>query len=154
MFSHTTLQCEMRFNPRGDPSSFQFVSGACKIPPAGHLPWAIRGESRTFVPDEPFLTGAHKIRHDNSNRNDIGPPNTWDNIIRIINQVVPITGFAGPGAWNDLDLLEVGNAGLTTAEQQSHFAFWAAVKYADPLELFRADENDISNLHRDFSGHH
>ncbi|TFK52138.1 glycoside hydrolase family 27 protein [Heliocybe sulcata] len=60
--------------------------------------------------------------------NDIGPPNSWANIIRIINQVVPVTGFSGPGAWNDLDLLEVGNAGLTVPEQQSHFAFWAAVK--------------------------
>lgn len=41
-------------------------------------------------------------------RNDIGPPASFDNLFRIINQVVPITGFAGPGAWNDLDLLEVG----------------------------------------------
>lgn len=35
-----------------------------------------------------------------SNRNDIGPPASWDNLFRIINQVVPITQFAGPGAWN------------------------------------------------------
>ncbi|EGN98593.1 glycoside hydrolase family 27 protein [Serpula lacrymans var. lacrymans S7.3] len=60
--------------------------------------------------------------------NDIGPPPSWDNVFRIINQVVPITGFAGPGAWNDLDLLEVGNEGLSVAEQASHFAFWAAAK--------------------------
>ncbi|KAG6898423.1 hypothetical protein C0992_004134 [Termitomyces sp. T32_za158] len=62
------------------------------------------------------------------NSNDIGPPASWDNLFRIINQVVPITQFAGPGAWNDLDLLEVGNTGLTAAEQQTHFAFWAAAK--------------------------
>ncbi|KAK7048717.1 alpha-galactosidase [Favolaschia claudopus] len=60
--------------------------------------------------------------------NDIGPPNSWDNIFRIMNQVVPITGFAAPGGFNDLDMLEVGNSGLTTAEQQTHFAFWAAAK--------------------------
>ncbi|KAJ7078617.1 glycoside hydrolase family 27 protein [Mycena belliarum] len=58
--------------------------------------------------------------------NDIA--DSWDHIIRIINQVVPITQFAGPGGFNDLDLLEVGNSGLTVAEQQTHFAFWAAVK--------------------------
>lgn len=29
----------------------------------------------------------------------------------------------------DLDMLEVGNTGLTAAEQQTHFAFWAAAKY-------------------------
>jgi hypothetical protein len=28
-----------------------------------------------------------------------------------------------------MDLLEVGNSGLTIAEQQTHFAFWAAAKY-------------------------
>ncbi|KAF5380703.1 hypothetical protein D9757_007017 [Collybiopsis confluens] len=60
--------------------------------------------------------------------NDIGPPASWDNLFRIINQLVPITGFAGPGGFNDLDMLEVGNTGLTTAEQQTHFAFWAAAK--------------------------
>ncbi|KAH7927009.1 glycoside hydrolase [Leucogyrophana mollusca] len=60
--------------------------------------------------------------------NDIGPPPSWDNIFRILNQLVPVSGFAGPGAWNDLDLLEVGNVGLTVAEQESHFAFWAAAK--------------------------
>ncbi|KAG6919265.1 hypothetical protein DXG01_008061 [Tephrocybe rancida] len=62
------------------------------------------------------------------NSNDIGPPASWDNLFRIINQLVPITQFAGPGAWNDLDMLEVGNSGLTTTEQQTHFAFWAAAK--------------------------
>ncbi|KAJ7643715.1 glycoside hydrolase family 27 protein [Roridomyces roridus] len=60
--------------------------------------------------------------------NDIGPPASWDNLFRIINQLVPITQFAGPGGFNDLDLLEVGNTGLTAAEQQTHFAFWAAAK--------------------------
>lgn len=48
--------------------------------------------------------------------------------MRIINEVFPITGFAGPGAWNDLDMLEVGNGGMTVAEQKTHFAFWAAAK--------------------------
>lgn len=61
-------------------------------------------------------------------RNDIGPPPSFASLRRIVNQLVPITRFAGPGAWNDLDLLEVGNAGLTPAEWRMHFAFWAAAK--------------------------
>lgn len=61
-------------------------------------------------------------------RNDIGPPPSWDNLFRIINQLAPIAGFAEVGGWNDLDLLEVGHPELTIAEQQTHFAFWAAVK--------------------------
>jgi alpha-galactosidase len=42
--------------------------------------------------------------------------------------VTPITGFGRPGAWNDLDMLEVGNKGMTIEEQKTHFAFWAAAK--------------------------
>ncbi|THU97111.1 glycoside hydrolase family 27 protein [Dendrothele bispora CBS 962.96] len=80
--------------------------------------------------------------------NDIGPPASWDNLFRIINQVVPITQFAGPGGWNDLDMLEVGNSGLTAAEQQTHFALWAAVK--SPLiistDLTRISSNALSIL--------
>ncbi|KAF7298680.1 Alpha-galactosidase [Mycena indigotica] len=52
----------------------------------------------------------------------------WAHVFRIINQLVPITQFSGPGGFNDLDLLEVGSSGLTAAEQQTHFAFWAAAK--------------------------
>jgi len=36
--------------------------------------------------------------------------------------------YAGPGAWNDPDLLEVGNGGMSTAEYRSHFAIWALLK--------------------------
>ncbi|KAK7462459.1 hypothetical protein VKT23_008058 [Stygiomarasmius scandens] len=72
--------------------------------------------------------------------NDIGPPPSWDNLFRIINQVVPITQFAGPGGWNDLDMLEIGNEGLTLPEQQTHFAFWAAVK--SPLII----STDLTNI--------
>jgi hypothetical protein len=36
-----------------------------------------------------------------------------------------IAPFAGPGHWNDPDMLEVGNGGMTTLEDQSHFSLWA-----------------------------
>ncbi|KAI0031218.1 glycoside hydrolase family 27 protein [Vararia minispora EC-137] len=58
--------------------------------------------------------------------NDIA--DSWADVLRIINELVPITGFAGPGGFNDMDLLEVGNSGMTIDEQTSHFAFWAAAK--------------------------
>jgi len=35
---------------------------------------------------------------------------------------------AGPGGWNDPDMLEVGNEGLSLDEQKSHFAMWAFAK--------------------------
>ena len=58
--------------------------------------------------------------------NDIIP--YWRSIPRILNQVVPQTDFAGPGHWLDLDMLEVGNNVLTTAEEQTHFSLWAIIK--------------------------
>jgi alpha-galactosidase len=39
--------------------------------------------------------------------------------------------FAGPGHWNDPDMLEVGNGGMTTDEYRTHMALWALL--AAPL---------------------
>src|SRR5262249_43037993 len=39
--------------------------------------------------------------------------------------------YAGPGHWNDPDMLEVGNKGLSAVEARSHFSFWALL--AAPL---------------------
>ncbi|THU73391.1 hypothetical protein C4D60_Mb04t22350 [Musa balbisiana] len=36
--------------------------------------------------------------------------------------------YAGPGGWNDPDMLEVGNGGMSTEEYRSHFSIWALVK--------------------------
>src|SRR5216683_402829 len=38
---------------------------------------------------------------------------------------------ARPGAWNDPDMLEVGNGGMTDAEYRAHFSLWAIM--AAPL---------------------
>ncbi|MFZ5494111.1 MAG: glycoside hydrolase family 27 protein [Verrucomicrobiota bacterium] len=39
--------------------------------------------------------------------------------------------YAGPGHWNDPDMLEVGNEGLTFAESRAHFSLWCIL--AAPL---------------------
>lgn len=41
--------------------------------------------------------------------------------------------IAGPGGWNDPDMLEIGNGGLNLVEERSHFALWSFVK--SPLIL-------------------
>ena len=43
----------------------------------------------------------------------------------------PLYSYAGPGHWNDPDMLEVGNGGMTTTEYRSHFSLWALM--AAPL---------------------
>jgi hypothetical protein len=49
---------------------------------------------------------------------------------------------AGPGGWNDPDMLEVGNGGMTDAEYVSHFSLWSISKA--PL-LIGCDVNKMSN---------
>jgi alpha-galactosidase len=46
-------------------------------------------------------------------------------LLEIIDQMEPIYSAAGPGHWNDADMLEVGNGGMTTEEYRVHFSMWA-----------------------------
>ncbi len=48
--------------------------------------------------------------------------------------------FAGPGHWNDPDMLEVGNGGMTTDEYRTHMSLWAIL--AAPLLA----GNDLSTM--------
>lgn len=36
--------------------------------------------------------------------------------------------YAGPGGWNDPDMLEVGNGGMNDTEYRTHFSLWALAK--------------------------
>jgi alpha-galactosidase len=56
---------------------------------------------------------------------------TWPRLKSIIRQNLGLARFARPGAWNDPDMLEVGNGGMTDAEYRTHFALWAMM--AAPL---------------------
>lgn len=58
---------------------------------------------------------------------------TWPSILDILRRQHRITKYAGPGGWNDPDMLQVGNGQLTVDEQKSHFSLWAALK--SPLLL-------------------
>lgn len=52
-------------------------------------------------------------------------------VVDIVDQEAEIYAYAGPGHWNDPDMLEVGNGGMTTSEYRAHFSFWALL--AAPL---------------------
>ena len=64
----------------------------------------------------------------------------WGSIYNIINQQAGLAKYAGPGHWNDPDMLEVGNGKLTLAENRSHFSMWAML--AAPLLA----GNDLPNM--------
>jgi alpha-galactosidase len=56
----------------------------------------------------------------------------WTNgIKKNLDLQVPLAQYAGPGHWNDPDMLEVGNKGLTDAESRAHFSLWCML--AAPL---------------------
>ncbi len=52
-------------------------------------------------------------------------------MLDILDLQVGLDSFAGPGHWNDPDMLEVGNGGMTTAEYRAHFSLWCIL--AAPL---------------------
>ena len=52
----------------------------------------------------------------------------WNSMISIIDINDKSYQYAGPGGWNDPDMLEVGNGGMTLAEYKTHFGLWAISK--------------------------
>ncbi|HUT08184.1 MAG TPA: glycoside hydrolase family 27 protein, partial [Candidatus Latescibacteria bacterium] len=60
---------------------------------------------------------------------DIG--DNWESVAWIIDANSHHYAAAGPGGWNDPDMLEVGNGGMTGEEYRAHFSLWAIM--AAPL---------------------
>lgn len=61
-------------------------------------------------------------------------------VLDIIDKQAELYTYAGPGHWNDPDMLEVGNGGMTKDEYITHFSMWAML--AAPLMA----GNDIRNM--------
>lgn len=64
----------------------------------------------------------------------------YDSMINIGFAQSGLSQFAGPGHWNDPDMLEIGNGGMTPDEYKTHFSLWAMV--AAPLIA----GNDLRNM--------
>jgi alpha-galactosidase len=56
---------------------------------------------------------------------------SWSSLITIMDANHVNAAAAGPGHWNDPDMLEVGNGGMTDLEYRTHFSMWAIM--AAPL---------------------
>ncbi|MFF4582460.1 NPCBM/NEW2 domain-containing protein [Streptomyces sp. NPDC001373] len=50
---------------------------------------------------------------------------TWQSMISIAHANQGLSAYAKAGAFNDPDMLEVGNGGMTGAEYRTHFSLWA-----------------------------
>ncbi|MCK3685565.1 glycoside hydrolase family 27 protein [Maribellus sp. YY47] len=64
----------------------------------------------------------------------------WDAMIGIVDKQRDLAKYAGPGHWNDPDMLEVGNGGMTNEEYKTHFSMWCMM--AAPLMA----GNDLANM--------
>lgn len=61
-------------------------------------------------------------------------------VLQILDKALTITQYSGPGHWNDLEMLEIGNGGQTQQEYRSHMAIWSMM--SAPLMA----GNDIRNM--------
>eukprot|EP00933_Yihiella_yeosuensis_P046336 TRINITY_DN41854_c0_g1_i1.p1 TRINITY_DN41854_c0_g1~~TRINITY_DN41854_c0_g1_i1.p1 ORF type:complete len:419 (+),score=67.14 TRINITY_DN41854_c0_g1_i1:179-1258(+) len=90
---------------------------------------------------------ASLVEHCNLWRNYADVIDTWDSVQGIINfwkrnnSDNEFVKSAGPGHWNDPDMLMIGNFGLSHSEEQTQFALWAI--FAAPL-FMSTDLREIS----------
>lgn len=78
----------------------------------------------------------------NSWRTTADIQDNWENMRSRALQNEVYADYARPGGWNDPDMLEIGNGGMTKDEYMTHFSLWAISKA--PL-LIGCDVRDMSN---------
>jgi len=64
-------------------------------------------------------------------------------VLDIIDTLAELYPYAGPGHWNDAEMLEIGNGGMTKDEYITHFSMWAML--AAPLMA----GNDLRSMDKD-----
>ncbi|KAK9275087.1 hypothetical protein L1049_022346 [Liquidambar formosana] len=73
----------------------------------------------------PTLWGANVA---NSWRTTDDISDSWESMLKVADLNEVYADYAKPGGWNDPDMLEVGNGGMTYSEYVVHFSIWAISK--------------------------
>jgi alpha-galactosidase len=68
---------------------------------------------------------APRVAHMWRTTGDLVP--TWDSLMQTLDLQAPLAAYSRPGAWNDPDMLQVGNGQLTDGENRAHFYLWAVL---------------------------
>eukprot|EP00330_Aristerostoma_sp_ATCC50986_P009867 CAMPEP_0114598702 /NCGR_PEP_ID=MMETSP0125-20121206/21110_1 /TAXON_ID=485358 ORGANISM="Aristerostoma sp., Strain ATCC 50986" /NCGR_SAMPLE_ID=MMETSP0125 /ASSEMBLY_ACC=CAM_ASM_000245 /LENGTH=154 /DNA_ID=CAMNT_0001804773 /DNA_START=317 /DNA_END=781 /DNA_ORIENTATION=- len=120
-----------------------------KIPPKTRYPPMTQALNATGRPiffamcewgvDYPWLWAAE---YANSWRVFQDIKNIWPEIRIIIDEMAEISHRSAPYGWNDPDMLEVGNKGMTHQQYVTHFVFWCFWK--SPL-IIGTDLDKISD---------
>ncbi|CAA0834481.1 Alpha-galactosidase 3 [Striga hermonthica] len=69
---------------------------------------------------------AGQVGHSWRTTDDIN--DSWASMTTIADINDKWASYAGPGGWNDPDMLEVGNGGMSYQEYRAHFSIWALMK--------------------------
>jgi hypothetical protein len=48
----------------------------------------------------------------------------WKSVVRIVNEAAAVANLSKPGFFGDMDILEIGNGGLSQAEEETMFTMW------------------------------
>jgi alpha-galactosidase len=87
-------------------------------------------------------------RYGNTWRISADADGTWRGVLRSLDVDAPLYPFAGPGGWNDPDILQVGSGHLSPDEERAHFSLWSML--AAPLlagyDLADASDQDLELL--------
>lgn len=75
---------------------------------------------------------------------------SWKSLLVNLDDNAELWPYAAPGGWNDPDMLEVGNGGMTDDEYRSHFTLWSIMKApliigCDPRTMSAATYNTLTN---------
>ncbi|MEU4198200.1 NPCBM/NEW2 domain-containing protein [Kribbella sp. NPDC026611] len=73
--------------------------------------------------NQPWLWGASAGGNMWRTTGDIA--NNWASVMSLLDLQVGLEQYSGPNKWNDPDMLEVGNTGLTYAESRAHMSLWS-----------------------------
>jgi len=75
----------------------------------------------------------------------------WFGVLDILDLQVGLATYAGPGRWNDPDMLEIGNGGMTLDQYRAHFSLWAVLAApllaGNDLSTMNASTRDILTNH-------
>ncbi|WP_435133385.1 NPCBM/NEW2 domain-containing protein [Actinacidiphila sp. bgisy144] len=84
---------------------------------------------------------------------------SWSSMLGIAKANMPLGADSGPGRWNDPDMLEVGNGGMTDTEYRTHFSLWSVMdaplligtdlRKATPQTLAILGNKDVIALNQD-----
>jgi alpha-galactosidase len=78
---------------------------------------------------------------------DFHPKDGGLGVVQILDLQDGIGPYAGPGHWNDPDMLEVGNGGMSLTEYRAHFSMWcllaAPLMAGNDIRSMKADIRDI-----------